>query len=225
LTDPTRFYGLNGLDEQLVRYLPGEPGTFVELGAFDGINQNNTAWLEANRGWRGLLIEPIPEVYQRCVQNRPLATVVNCACVSADYISPTVEMIYSGLMSIVRGARSTDEEDDAWVAWGEELQQLKRYSCTVQARTLTSVLDEHGVRSLDLLSLDVEGYEIEVLKGLDLARFKPGYVLTEESGVGDVKDYLAAHGYRPLVQLSTRPFTSDVLYRPERGDSVSVGPD
>jgi FkbM family methyltransferase len=207
-----RFFGLDNLDERLLQHVPRRRGTFVELGAFDGLNQSNTAWLEANRGWRGVLIEAIPEAYEQCVRNRPLANVANCACVSDDYPDSTVEMVYSGLMSIVRGARSSDEDDHAWVSLGEELQQLERYTCTVLARTLTAVLDEHRLGHVDLLSLDVEGYEIEVLRGFDLDRFRPAQIVVEDSRDGEVGRYLTSRGYRKAADIAHARFTSDVLY-------------
>jgi hypothetical protein len=131
-------------------------------------------------------------------------------------------MVYSGLMSIVRGARSSDETDEAWVSLGEELQQLNRYTFSVPARTLTAVLDEHRLRCVDLLSLDVEGYEIEVLKGFDLERFCPRYILVEESGRGEVDPYLTARGYRKVADVARGEFTSDVLYErpPDSGQSI-----
>lgn len=184
----------------------------MELGAFDGVRQSNTAWLEASRGWRGVLVEAIPEAYEQCVRNRPLATVVNCACVSDEYTEPTVEMVYAGLMSIVRGARSSDSADEAWVSLGEELQQLERYTCTVPARTLSAVLEEHRLACVDLLSIDVEGYELEVLEGLDLARFGPRQILVEESGAGEVDGYLTGRGYRQVAVIGWGEKTSDVLY-------------
>jgi FkbM family methyltransferase len=210
--DPAHFFGVDGLDQRLLRHVRTRRGTFVELGAFDGVSQSNTAWLEGNRGWRGILIEPIPETYELCVRNRPLATVVNCACVSDEYADRTVEMVYSGLMSIIRGARSSDEADEAWVSLGEELQQLDRYTCTVPARTLTAVLDKHRLRCVDLLSLDVEGYEIDVFKGFDLERFRPHHILVEESGQGDVGRYLTDRGYRKVAELARGQLTSDVLF-------------
>jgi FkbM family methyltransferase len=216
-----RFYGLDNLDQRLLPHLPDGPGTFVELGAFDGINQNNTYWLEQNRGWRGILIEPIPEVFRRCVANRPLATVVNCACVAPDYGERDIEMVYSGLMSIVRGARLSDEADEAWVARGEQLQQLQRYSVRVPVRTLTSVLAEYSRRPIDLLSLDVEGYELQVVQGLDLDRFRPRNILIEESGTSAISDHLARYQYYPACEISRRAFTRDILYRPRSGDARS----
>ena len=200
------------LGTRLLGYVRERRGTFVELGAFDGMNQSNTAWLEANRGWRGILVEAIPEAYEQCVRNRPLATVVNCACVSDDYSEPTVEMVYAGLMSIVRGARASDDADEAWVSLGEELQELERYTCSVPARTLTAVLDEHRLTSVDLLSVDVEGYEAQVLRGFDLERFKPRHVLVEESDGGEVHRHLTARGYRKIAEVGGGDLTCDVLY-------------
>ena len=208
----TGFFGVDDLDRRLLEHVRPGRGTFVELGAFDGVSQSNTAWLEAHRGWRGVLVEAIPEAYERCVLNRPLATVVNCACVSSEYSEPTVDMVYAGLMSIVLGARSASEEDEAWIALGEEVQQLERYPVSVPARTLTAVLDDCVLECVDLLSLDVEGYEIEVLGGLDIKRFRPRLILVEESGVGEVDAFLSGRGYRRIDELGRRRLTRDLLY-------------
>lgn len=206
------YYGLENLDERLIAYLP-PTGFFVELGAYDGVTQNNTYWLEQH-GWRGLLIEPIPEAWEACVRNRPRAKVVRCACVSPSHTQPEVEMTYSGLMSIVRGARQSDAADEEWVRRGEEVQQLTRYSFRAPARTLGSVLAEHGVRRIDLLSLDAEGFERQILEGLDFRTHRPENLLVEESDTSDIAAFLAEHRYRPVAELSNRRFTRDVLYRP-----------
>lgn len=209
------YYGLDNLDERLIPYLPAT-GFFVELGAYDGVNQNNTYWLEQH-GWHGLLIEPVPEAYEACVRNRPLSKVIRCACVSPSYTQPTVEMVYAGLMTIVRGARRSVAADEEWTRRGEELQQLKRYSFDAPARTLGSVLVEHHVGHVDLLSLDVEGLEREVLEGLDLLTCRPDNLLVEESDSSDVAAFLAERDYFPVAELSHRRYTRDILYRPAGG--------
>ena len=139
-------------------------GFFIELGAHNGITQSNTAFLEFTRGWKGVLIEPSPEQYRACVKNRPNSTCFHSACVSNAYTSPTIRGDFVGhLMSSVDGLRGKNTD-----------------LVTVPANTLTSILDKvPGIETIDLLSLDTEGYELDILKGLDLTRYRPRYMLIE----------------------------------------------
>ena len=201
--------GLNGLDDKLQKYLDCDSGVFVELGANDGLNQSNTYYLERWRGWRGILIEAIPELYVQAVRNRPLARVFCCACVSFDYPNPNVEMAFASLMSVVKGSWSDSSKEQEHVAIGRQLEQITNpYNISVPARTLTSILDECQVSQIDLLSLDVEGYEAQVLRGLDLDRYQPQMMLIELRNRVEV-DAVIAHRYEPVAQLSHH----DVLYR------------
>ena len=54
----------------------------------------------------------------------------------------------------------------------------------VKVRPLVDVLDEHGIRAVSFMKIDVEGYEVEVLRGFDLARFAPHHIVAEESRGG-----------------------------------------
>jgi len=176
-----RSYGLNGLDRRVAKHLPKKDGFFVELGANDGVSTSNTLYLEKYRGWRGVLVEPIPELYRQCVKNRPKAKVFNCACV--DGLDPSVtsaEMTYCNLMSIVNDAFQNEEDRKKWLEWGEKAQPgVRARRIVVPARTLASVLDDCGSPDIDFLSLDVEGYETQVLRGLQLERHRPKWILVE----------------------------------------------
>lgn len=50
---------------------------YLEVGAFDGIQQSNTLCLKSKPGWSGLLVEPIKEYFQLLKQNRPQDVCVN----------------------------------------------------------------------------------------------------------------------------------------------------
>ena len=201
---------LHGMDRVLERHLPGEGGFFVEAGAYDGFIQSNTYWFERFRGWRGVLVEPVPHLYARCVRQRPAARVFNCALVPPGEEGP-VRMSYGGLMSVVHGADGAGAAAEHARA-GDMHGWDDSYEIEVPGRTLTSLLEEAGAREIDLLSLDVEGFEASALRGLDLDRFAPRFLLVE---MGDARER------RPEVEavLGDRyeaidePSPMDVLYR------------
>ena len=201
---------LNQIDLKLERYLSYKGGFFIEAGANDGFAQSNTYYFEKLRGWTGILIEPIPALYKKCVKERSNSIVFNCALVPRDYEGQSVTMLYSNLMSLVRGARKSDAMDFKHAKRGVEIQRdIDTYEITVPARTLTSILDEVGVQEIDLLSLDVEGYELNVLRGLDMNRYRPKYMLVETNFRDEIEEYLSIFGYEAIDTLSPH----DVLYK------------
>jgi FkbM family methyltransferase len=153
----------------------------------------------------------VPELYRECVAERPDARVVRCALVAEERPGATVRMRYGGLMSVVEGTHGTPEDDRAWVAPAFALGLEDEYELEVPARTLSSLLDEMDAPEVDLLSLDVEGHEVEALRGLDLERHAPRFVLVEihdmQTGQPPI-DALLGERYVAVEQLSP----VDLLY-------------
>jgi len=207
---PRRSFGLNGLDLKLHDHIRFRNGFFVEAGGNDGVAQSNTLYFERYHGWRGLLIEPVPELAAQCKSNRPKSIVEQCALVSRTFSEPVIEIQYCNLMSLIRGARGSAVADEAHLAEGRKYLSSgdKPYSVKVPAITLSSVLDSHGVQRVDLLSLDVEGYEAEVLRGLDFDRHAPRFIVVEANDPDDVEETLAGR-YDLVTQISHH----DRLYR------------
>lgn len=140
-------------------------GFFIELGAFDGITQSNTYFFELNRQWNGILIEPSFDSFKLCCKNRPNSKVFNYCCVSNTYNSDKILGDFnSHLMSSVNAIRCNSSD-----------------LIEVNATTLEKILDESIDSSveIDLLSLDTEGYELNVLHGLNLDKYRPKYLLIE----------------------------------------------
>ena len=193
--------GLNGLDKRLVKYLPSVSGVFVEAGANDGLKQSNTYYLERRRGWKGLLIEPIPRLAERCRQQRPRSLVVNAALVPPQLDGTMISLIDVDLMSIVSMAQETGLAHDEHVAAGEQVQGVKRKNVSVRGRTLSNLIDEARLPHVDLLSLDVEGFELQALAGLDLSRHQPCWILVETDKPDEVGNLLG-DTYEQVAQLS-----------------------
>lgn len=199
------------MDKKLEKYLPYSGGFFIEAGANDGFSQSNTYYLEKFRGWQGILIEGIPELYHQCVVERPNSRVFNCALVAENCTEPYVTMKYADLMSIVEGALKSDAADREHLDKGREVQKNNRivpYEVKVPTRTITSLLDECQVQEIDLLSLDVEGFELNVLKGLDFNKYRPKHILVEARFKLEIDEYICEF-YTQIDRLSIH----DYLYR------------
>ena len=192
------------MDRRLAAIMPARGGTFFEAGAHDGYTQSNTYYLERRRGWSGVLVEPVPELRAKCERRRTRSRVFGCALVGPDYADPDIAIHFGDLMSTV-GA-------DSHAASGLAVVGRSAYSVSVPARTLSSVLEEAGVGELDLMVLDLEGNELDALRGLDLERHAPRHLLVEtlERATQQPQlDALLASHYEPLDALSDY----DLLYR------------
>lgn len=189
----------HGEDRWLEQYFRGRPpGVFVEVGAHDGVFLSNTYLLET-LGWRGILVEPDPEKSQLCRQNRPTAQVFECACLGP---SNAAEVTFHRVLetNVLSTATMTDFHAQRLREWGMSTAQTK-----VRARTLDSVLEESGAKSIDVLTIDVEEGELEVLRGFDLLRWHPSVVMVESNGRwrnNEVREYFTARGYAFLKAIA-----------------------
>jgi FkbM family methyltransferase len=154
---------------KLLENINTDKGFYIECGANDGITQSYTYELE-RLGWNGILIEASEEAFNKCKANRSSDNLFyNCALVSSDDISQISGDFDGNLMSSVGGNRLCRE-----------------INTIVKCRTLTSILEELSIDNIDLFSLDVEGYELEVLKGFDIKKYHPKYIIIEV--YNDIKD-------------------------------------
>lgn len=202
-------FALNGLDLKLAKYLDYENGYFIELGANNGVDQSNTLYFERYLNWRGVLIEPTPHNFLLCLKNRSPNNKFFCnACVSFDYSEKFVEMIYSNLMTTAVGLES-DVDPRAQAELGRQF--LPRWAQTFRygalARTLNSILEESNAPpNIDFLSLDVEGAELEVLKGLRFSDYKISYMLIESRNIGRISFFLQDRGYSLFEKISDHDY-------------------
>jgi len=142
-----------------------ENGFFIELGANDGLAQSNTARFEFSKNWTGILIEPSFEKYIQCIENRKNSICLNYACVDNEYKNDFILGDFNGnLMSSIDGKRLNNNN----------LVQVKTI-------TLEKVLDKYKNIDIeiDFLSLDTEGYELNILKGLNIEKYRPKFILIE----------------------------------------------
>jgi FkbM family methyltransferase len=175
------------LDRWLFRGLRG--GFFVDIGAHDGVSYSNSFYFEKVRGWKGICIEPNPDVFAQLAQNRQCA-VLNC-CVSGR--TGTVPFLkISGYSEMLSGmVESYDPEHRRRVE--QELQQFggSREVIPIQTRRLNDIAAEFGCSEITYLSIDTEGSEFAILQSIDLARLFV-HALTVEYNFDHVKTRMVA---------------------------------
>ena len=157
-------------------------GKFLDIGAHDGITISNTAALEFDLDWTGICVEPNTDLFNKLIINRPKSTNVNCAAWFIDAplqleIPQTNHRNISGdLLSkidVIHSDKFREHFTDETVFQ------------TVQGRTVTSIVEEYyqPPYHFDFLSLDVEGAEVFVLKGIDFTKIQIDYMTVEHGNV------------------------------------------
>lgn len=158
-------------------------GFFVEVGANDPELLSQTFHLE-QRGWTGVLVEPQPELAARLAATRK-AKVFAVACSSPANAGKTLTLHLAGIHSSF--------DPNLNLATERPIGAIE-----VPVRTLDDILAEAGAPTpIDLVSIDIEGHEIEALEGFDLARWAPRLLLIEDLAMDlRLHRYLTRRGYR-----------------------------
>ncbi len=176
-------------------------GTFVELGAMDGIKFSNTYYYEKNLGWSGLCVEPNPFEFKKLCKNRT-CIVENCL-VSDDTAAVSflaIDGYGAGLSGIVS---NYDEKHLKRVNADKESKGLRQYIALTPV-TLQSLLNKHRISHINFLSLDVEGSELSVLKSIDFDSTVIDYMLIENNyDNDDVFNYVVKLGYRRVKKIAS----------------------
>jgi FkbM family methyltransferase len=168
-------------------------GVCVEVGANNGVDDSTSLFFE-KIGWKCILIEPNPIL---CQMIRSTRNALLYECAASDRRG--VATLY-----VAEGAEKSHGVSMISVEEEEARNKIKSYGFTcrpvqVDTRTLDNILAELKFSSgIDFVSIDVEGHELEVLKGFSLERWRPMILLVEDNSNFEnniVSNYLKKFGY------------------------------
>lgn len=182
-----------GQDAWVVDIFAGKrDGFFLEAGAADGFSESNTYLLEKRYGWRGICVEPNPELFER-LSNSGRA----CTCVPdlIDGSEKVVEFVSSGQESGIVG----DDTDNSVAMRSDHIEALRDVGMvqSMRSKTLQMILDEHRAPdTIDYFSFDVEGAETRILRTFPFDRYR----------------FLAMTVERPTPELNSLLFANDYVF-------------
>ena len=179
----------------LLQDLPAEQRVVVDVGANDGFYGSNS-YPFISRGWRAILIEPHPTAFAKAVRRHSgneKVSLLNLAC--SDQAGTSSLVIFAG----DEGGSLSMLDYPAGQPVGRTIER----KIQVEVQVLEDVLTRQSVgEDFGLLSVDTEGQDYKVLKGLNLDRFRPRVIFTEKNANDDTKfEYLRKHGYRLEKEL------------------------
>lgn len=166
-------------------------GFYIDVGANDPDEHSVTrAFYE--RGWHGINIEPLPQFHAVFETDRPRDINLSMAAGSADGELTLYDV------PDVRGWASPDST----VAQAHQAAGYRIAELTVPVRRLDGICAEHVHGPIHFLKVDVEGFEGDVLRGMDFVRFRPWIVVVEatlpgstECNHGEWEHLLLEQGY------------------------------
>jgi len=181
------FNAQNEIDKKMLDYINYEKGFYIECGANDGVDQSNTYYYEKFLNWNGILIEPLDKKFAELKKNRSNKNIFINSALVASKDTQNINIFEDNLKSKI-------------TLHNEEINER---IIKVKATTLSKILNENKAPSvIDFFSLDVEGYEEEVLKGIDFNRYKFKFILIETSNP-KIFEVLKKNNYKLLKKISS----------------------
>jgi FkbM family methyltransferase len=197
-------YGIFGqyADDLIIDALLGsrKEGFYVDVGANDPDQLNNTRRFY-ERGWRGINIEPNPINFSKLNSRRPSDVNLNLGVGSHDGSMDFYLLEPDTLSSFDHASAKRSMKE------GAKLIETRR----IETRTLSTILAEYAPSThIDFMSIDVEGLEIEVIKGNDWNRFRPELVVLEFDKETEEKvKLMKENGYIPVFGNGCNGFFVD----------------
>jgi len=176
-------------------------GTFIEVGADDGVDKSNTYFFENQLDWTGLCIEPSPDRFKLLRENR------RCFCEEYAITERYGEVEFLDISGWGKGLSGVVDNYDP-----QHLERIERELehaenignrlIRVPTLPLSSLLEKHNITHVDFCSIDTEGSELEVIKSIDFSTVTIDIFLIEDNyGDISVKRILEDHGYTLICKI------------------------
>jgi FkbM family methyltransferase len=159
--------------DNMVDQLHLKAPTYLDIGAHDPVRNNNTFLFYA-LGSRGVLVEPNPELSEKLRGVRPRDTVLPVGIGVTDEAAADYYMMKGdGELNTFSKA----EADEMARTYGSKV--VERV-IKVPLVNVNEVMEQHFPgKGPDILSIDTEGFDLDILKSIDFSKFRPRIICAE----------------------------------------------
>jgi FkbM family methyltransferase len=188
-------FSKSGDDLQLMKLInQSTPGTYVDIGCWHPVKASNSYFFSL-RNWKGICIDPNPELEKLYKKFRPNDVFVNCA------VGETDANLNYYMLSDNNSSMNTLNLD---FLKKHDLEKDIKKTITIPTFSLKEILDKNITASdrLDFFDVDVEGFDLQVLQSNDWDKYRPKVVVTEtdisikEDVVSEITTFLESVNYR-----------------------------
>lgn len=178
--------------------------TFIQIGAFDGVECDPLYKYLQKYNWKGIMLEPQPIPFgklKKQYENRVNLSILNAAL--SDRRGKTILYVLEG-NDIPEWSKSMASFSKQNILKHEYLiPDLEKYIKEIEIDTITfdTLFADNSIDKLDLLQIDTEGFDAEILKMFPFHRLKPHIIHFESKhipkpGLEQLLDNLIGYGYR-----------------------------
>jgi FkbM family methyltransferase len=172
---------------------------FMQIGAFDGVGDDDLRELVLRHRLRGVLVEPQPSAFarlQHTYRDEPQVTLLQAAIAER---AGTREFFCR------RGAATMAASFDREHLRRHGIPDAEIVTQSVACHTVESALASAGFDRVDLLQIDAEGFDWPIIRSIDFSRFRPAILRFEYRNMpardaDACLELLAGHGYRFLIE-------------------------
>ena len=159
------------LNEEVFKNARG--GFFCDVGAHDGVTYSNSCFFERQLGWTGVAVEAQGDEFEKLKLAR------SCVCIhgaafnrsgTVDFrrhVAPSASFARPGEATMISGIEECYHGNHRARLAKERAKGDSSLVAPVKCFRLADVFEEHGIQTVDYLSVDTEGSEAEVLEGID----------------------------------------------------------
>lgn len=173
-------YSQNNEEKFILDYFGDFVGTFLDLGANDGVTLSNSCAL-VEKNWSGLLIEASPKAFARDHHYKSMRGTLhwwNTAIGSFDgdiILNESGELLGKGDTSLVSSTRQ--DEVERWASLDMPFEKI-----TVKVIKFETLMERSPFKEFDFITIDIEGMEPEVVPQIDFKALGTRMAIIEWNG-------------------------------------------